>query len=138
MFELNAGDVRYLVVGGYAFFFHASPRYTKDLDIWVEASAENAPRVMQALQQFGAPLHGLSLDDLSRPGITFQMGLPPNRIDVLTDVTAVTFDEAWARRVEANYGDQRMWVLSKQDLIANKRTVGRPRDLEDVAELEKI
>mgnify|MGYP001410726425 CR=1 FL=1 len=136
--ELNAGDVRYLVVGGYAFFFHASPRYTKHLDVWVDPTPQNAERVFEALRRFGAPLHELTVDDLARPGITFQMGLPPNRIDVLTEVSGLTFDQAWARRVETRYGDQRMWVLAKADLITNKRAVGRPRDLDDVAELEKL
>lgn len=78
----------------------------------------------------------LTLDDLSKPGMTFQMGLPPNRIDVLTEIASVSFSEAWGRRVKAQYADQLMWVLSKPDLIANKRAVGRPRDLEDVKELE--
>ncbi len=136
--ELNAGEVRYLVVGAYAFFFHATPRYTKDLDVWVEPTPENSPKVLDALRRFGAPLQDLTLDDLSRPGITFQMGLPPNRIDVLTDVSGLVFAEAWGRRDEAKYADQRMWVLSKQDLITNKRLVARPRDLEDVRELELI
>ena len=136
--EFNAADVRYLVVGGYAFFFHAVPRYTKDLDLWVEPTEENAQRVITALGRFGAPLNDLSVADLSRPGITFQMGLPPNRIDILTEVTALSFAEAWDRRAATRYGDQQMWVLAKGDLIANKRAVGRPRDLEDVSELEKL
>jgi len=135
--EFNAADVRYLVVGGYAFFFHATPRFTKDLDIWIEPTAENAARVMAALQRFGAPLDTLTAEDLAAPGITFQMGLPPNRIDLLTDVTGVTFADAWARKIEGRYGDQRMWVLSRADLIANKKAVARPKDLEDVAELER-
>jgi hypothetical protein len=136
LFEFNAADVRYLVVGGYAFFFHAAPRFTKDLDVWVEPTPENASRVLEALRRFGAPSGDLTRDDLEKPGMTFQMGLPPNRIDVLTEIANVTFADAWSRRAKAQYGDQVMWVLSKADLIANKRAVGRPRDLEDVKELE--
>lgn len=136
LFEFNAADVRYLVVGGYAFFFHAAPRFTKDLDVWVEPTPENASRVLEALRRFGAPLGDLTREDLEKPGMTFQMGLPPNRIDVLTEIANVTFADAWSRRAKAQYGDQVMWVLSKADLIANKRAVGRPRDLEDVKELE--
>lgn len=135
--EFNAADVRYLVVGGYAVFFHGQPRYTKDLDVWVEPSAANATRVMQALRRFGAPLHDLSEADLSAPGITFQMGNAPNRIDVLTDVASLVFADAWNNRVEGRYGQQRMWLLSRADLIANKKAVGRPQDLEDVRLLEK-
>lgn len=136
--ELNAGDARYLIVGGYAVFFHGQPRYTKDLDVWVEPSAENAVRVVEALRRFGAPLHDLSVADLSSPGITFQMGNAPNRIDILTDVASLSFPEAWSRRVEGRYGVQRMWLLSRADLIANKRAVGRPQDLEDVRLLEAM
>lgn len=136
LFEFNAAEVRYLVVGGYAFFFHATPRYTKDLDVWVETTPANAVRVMSALRSFGAPLEGLSEADFARPGITFQMGLPPNRIDVITELAGVEFSAAWDRRAESKYGDQVMWILSKADLIANKKLVGRPRDLEDVRELE--
>ena len=135
--EFNAADVRYLVVGGYAVFFHGQPRYTKDLDVWVEPSAENAARVMKALRQFGAPLHDLSESDLSAPGITFQMGNAPNRIDVLTDVASLAFEQAWSNRVEGRYGQQRMWLLSRADLITNKKAVGRPQDLEDVRLLER-
>lgn len=136
--ELNAGDARYLIVGGYAVFFHGQPRYTKDLDVWVEPSAENAVRVIEALRRFGAPLHDLSVADLSSPGITFQMGNAPNRIDILTDVASLSFPQAWSRRVEGCYGVQRMWLLSRADLIANKRAVGRPQDLEDVRLLEAM
>lgn len=135
--EFNAADVRYLVVGGYAVFFHGQPRYTKDLDVWVEPSVANATRVMQALRRFGAPLHDLSEADLSAPGITFQMGNAPNRIDVLTDVASLVFEQAWANRVEGRYGQHRMWLLSRADLITNKKAVGRPQDLEDVRLLEK-
>lgn len=124
--ELNAAEVRYLVVGGYAVFFHAQPRYTKDLDIWVEPTPENATRVLEALRRFGAPLHDLTAADLSAPGITFQMGNAPNRIDLLTEVASLTFPAAWDHRVEGRYGAQRMWLLSREDLIANKRAA---RDL---------
>jgi hypothetical protein len=136
--EFNAADVRYLVVGGYAVFFHGQPRYTKDLDVWVEPSAANAPRVMLALRRFGAPLHDLSEANLSAPGVTFQMGNAPNRIDVLTDVASLVFADAWSNRVEGRYGEQRMWLLSRADLIKNKKAVGRPQDLEDVRLLEKL
>jgi hypothetical protein len=132
---LNAAEVRYLLVGGYAVAYHGRPRYTKDLDVWVEASADNAPRVLAALREFGAPLSGLSAEELARPGLIFQMGLPPNRIDLLTSIDGVDFAEAWAGRDETIYGDQRVPVIGKQHLIRNKRASGRPQDLLDVESL---
>jgi len=134
--EFNARDVRYLVVGGYALSFHARPRTTKNIDVWIDATPVNAPRVWQALTAFGAPLAELTTDDLSRPGIVFQMGLPPNRIDLLTRIDAVEFDEAWRDRVHGRYGDQRVPFISRQHLIRNKRALGRHQDLADVELLE--
>lgn len=136
---LSAHDARFLIVGGYAVTFHARPRFTKDLDIWVEPTASNAPRVIAALTTFGAPLqaHGLTASDLSSPGCIYQIGLPPNRIDVLTVVEGLQFDACWARRSRARFGDVDVGYLSREDLIVNKRTVGRPQDLEDVRILEQ-
>ena len=85
--ELSAADARYLIVGGYAVAVHGRPRATKDLDVWVEASQENAPRVLHALQSFGAPLHGLTVQDLEVANVGLQIGVPPLRIDVLTCVS---------------------------------------------------
>jgi len=134
---LNAAEVRYLLVGGYAVAFHARPRYTKDLDVWVERTPANAHRAWQALAAFGAPLQELRPDDLTRPEMVFQIGLPPNRIDILTELAGVSFEEAWERRVTTTYGDSAIQVLSRTDLIRNKRKVGRPQDLIDVEELER-
>src|SRR5439155_13804437 len=91
---LNDAGARYLLVGGYAVAFHSQPRFTKDLDIWVEASVENASRVFAALKAFGAPLENLILTDLVQSELIFQIGVPPNRIDVLTSIDGVTFAEA--------------------------------------------
>lgn len=129
--------MRYLLVGGYAVAFHARPRYTKDLDVWIEASPANAQRAWKALAAFGAPLQDLRLEDLTRPEMVFQIGLPPNRIDLLTELLGVDFAEAWERRVTTTYGDCTIAVLSRADLIRNKRKVGRPQDLIDVEELER-
>jgi hypothetical protein len=134
--EFNARSVRYLVVGGYAFSFHARPRTTKDIDIWVDATPENAPLVWQALVAFGAPLSDLKLSDLEQPGIAFQMGLPPNRVDLLTQIDAVQFDEAWRDRVLGRYGDQPVPYLSRDHLVRNKRALGRKQDVADVEMLE--
>lgn len=135
--EFNAAEVRYLVVGAYAVFVHAQPRYTKDIDVWVDASADNAPKVFEALTKFGAALSQVAASDFSRPGITFQMGVEPNRIDVLTQISAVSFDEAWPARFEASYGDQRIWLLGREQLLQNKRAVGRPQDVLDIEMIER-
>jgi hypothetical protein len=134
--EFNAAEVRYLVVGAYAVFLHAQPRYTKDLDVWVDATDDNAPRVFAALTKFGAELSQVSPADFARPGITFQMGIEPNRIDVLTEISSVAFADAWPSRLESTYGDQRLWVLGREHLLQNKRAVGRPQDLLDIEKIE--
>ncbi len=125
-------DVRFLIVGAYALGVHGRPRATGDLDVWVEPASDNAARVMQALKQFGAPLEQVTEDDFSRPGIVFQMGLPPLRIDVLTQLSGLTFDEAWPGRTRANFGPVTVDVIGRDDFIKNKRATGRPRDLGDI------
>ncbi|MEQ1892543.1 MAG: hypothetical protein ABL998_08390 [Planctomycetota bacterium] len=134
---MNAADVRYFLVGGYAVAFHARPRYTKYLNLWIEPTLANAERAWRALAAFGAPLQGLRLEDLTRPEMVFQIGLAPNRIDLLTELQGVDFGAAWERRATTTYGDCSIPVLSRADLIQNKRAVGRPQDLIDVAELER-
>lgn len=136
-FELNAASVRYLVVGAYAVTFHSRPRFTKLLDVWVDPSPQNAARVFRALAAFGAPLSGVRLEDFTTRGTVFQIGVAPNRVDVLTEIEAVEFGPAWERRSEGRYGDCPIQVLSRADLIANKKAVGRPQDLLDVDELSK-
>jgi hypothetical protein len=133
---LNGEGAEYLLVGGYALAVHAAPRFTKDLDVWVNATRENAPRVLAALRAFGAPLGGLGEDDLVSPGIVFQMGLPPNRIDLLTSIDGVAFKDAWPSRLVTEYGGEPLPVIGKAQLIANKRASARPQDLVDVQTLE--
>lgn len=135
----GAHEVRFLVVGGYAVTFHSRPRFTKDLDVWVEPTSANAPRVVKALAEFGAPLaaHGVTVHDFERSGVVYQMGMPPNRIDVITAVDGLAFGPCWDRRVKATFGDVPVAYLAKADLILNKRTVGRPQDLEDARTLER-
>ncbi|MFZ5470538.1 MAG: hypothetical protein ACOZIN_13965 [Myxococcota bacterium] len=136
---LNEAEARYLIVGAYAVAWYAEPRFTKDLDIWVEPSPDNAQRVLQALQGFGAPLQDLTADDLSTPGMVFQMGVPPNRIDLLTEPSGgISFEDAWAHRVEGHHGEVRMWVIGLDELLRNKRSVARPQDLRDVRALERV
>ena len=133
---LCAHDVRFLVVGAYALAVHGRPRATGDLDVWVDASPGNAPKIMRALVEFGAPLHDVSAADFSRPGIVFQMGLPPGRIDVLTALSGLTFDEAWPDRVSAMFGDVAVSVIGRDAFIRNKRATGRAKDLGDIEALD--
>ena len=132
---LSAAGAEFLVVGAHALAAHGVPRATGDLDLWVRASAENAERVWEALEQFGAPLHDLTIEDLARPDVVFQIGVVPQRIDLLTSITGVTFDDAWANRVLVEIGELEVPVLGRSELVRNKRAVGRTRDLADIAEL---
>jgi len=137
--ELNAAEARFLVVGAYAVGVHGHPRATKDLDVWIEATPDNAARVLAALQRFGAPLGDLREEDFSVPGTGFKMGIPPRRIDILTQVSGVAFPEAWPRRVEAEFSESvRCGVIGFHDLLANKRAAGRPQDIADVSALERL
>ena len=133
----NAHGVEYLVVGAHALAAHGHVRATKDLDVWVRPSADNAPRVLNALRGFGAPLHDLVEEDLARPGVVFQIGVPPMRIDVITAIDGVEFADAWPARLDASLGDLPVPVLSRKHLIANKKAAGRLQDLADVERLEQ-
>jgi hypothetical protein len=133
---LSAAGVEFLVVGAHAVAAHGHPRATGDLDIWVRPTPENAGRVWSALERFGAPLFDLRLEDLGRPGVVFQIGVPPCRIDILTEITGVTFDEAWPGRLTTSVEGQTLAFIGRHELLTNKRAVGRPKDLGDVAFLE--
>jgi hypothetical protein len=133
---LSDAEADYLVVGAHALAAHGIPRATGDLDIWIRPTRENARRVWTALERFGAPLDKLTADDLSSPDVVFQIGVPPNRIDLLTSITAVTFDEAWRNRIHVRLADQNVPTIGKEDFLRNKRAVGRLRDLADVADIE--
>ena len=132
----NAHDVEFLVVGAHALAAHGLVRATKDLDVWVRPSPINAERVMRALEEFGAPVRDLTVADLAAPGIIFQIGIAPIRVDVTTDIDGVEFSGAWPERVVAHFADQEAAVLSRRHLIVNKLSAGRPQDLVDVAWLE--
>lgn len=133
---LNGAGARYLLVGGYALAVHAVPRFTKDLDVWIDATPENAPLVIRALHAFGAATESLTEADLARPGVVFQIGLAPNRIDIITDIDGVRFADAWSEQVLTMYGDQSISVIGRAHLIANKRAAGRRQDLLDAELLE--
>jgi hypothetical protein len=133
----NAHRVDYLVVGAHALAAHGHVRATGDLDVWVRPETTNAKRVIEALRAFGAPLLDLDEEDLTRPGTVFQIGIAPIRIDVLTSIDGVGFDEGWSDRLTANFVDLPVPVLSAKHLIRNKRAVGRTQDLADVEWLER-
>jgi len=130
-------DVRFLIVGAYAMALHGRPRATGDLDIWIEATTENARRTLRALGEFGAPLAEISEADLATPGVVYQIGVPPGRIDLLTDLTGITFAEAWLDRMHRPFGDIEVDFIGRASFLRNKRATGRPKDLLDIEGLDE-
>jgi hypothetical protein len=133
---LSASKVRFLIVGAHAVAFHGHPRFTNDLDIWIEQSPENAERVWRALKEFGAPLADVRPEDFANPDIVYQMGVAPNRFDVLVSIDAVHFAKAWRNRVRGTLGGIPVHYLGRQDLLRNKKAAGRSQDLIDVEKLD--
>jgi hypothetical protein len=134
--SLNANHVRYLVVGGYAVALHGHPRYTKDLDIWVECNNQNAQALMQALSQFGMGSLGLSEQDFLVPDQVVQLGYPPNRIDILVSISGVEFSECFPKRVEVFLDGVMVNFIDLEHLKLNKKASGRMQDLADLENLE--
>jgi len=134
---IDAG-VRFVVVGAHALAAHGFPRATGDLDLLVEPSQDNAHRVVSALRAFGAPIenHGVGEQDFVKTQNVYQMGVPPRRIDILTSITAVEFADAWIGRVEGKLGELNLPFLGKVELLRNKRSTGRPKDIVDADLLE--
>jgi Nucleotidyltransferase of unknown function (DUF6036) len=127
--------VRYLIVGGHAVMKYTEPRFTKDLDIWIEASPKNARAVFKALREFGAPLADLGAEDFAKEGFFYQMGRPPSRIDILMSIAGVKFADAWPNRVKTEFEGAPAYIISREDLTENKRTLARPQDLADLENL---
>lgn len=134
---LNAAGAEYLLVGAYAMAAHGHPRATADIDFWVRASPDNAGRVMQALRNFQAPLMGLKEADLATDDLVFQIGVPPNRIDIITGIDGVSFDEAWPTKVVVTFNSEPCYVISREHLLQNKRACVRDKDGWDVKLLER-
>jgi glycine cleavage system aminomethyltransferase T len=134
---LLAAEARFLVVGAHAMAVHSVPRATGDLGVWIAADAANAARVWSALLRFGAPVAamGVSQDDLTRPDQVLQIGLPPRRIDILTSISGVGFDEAWTGRVTHEVGGLPVPFLGRAELVRNKRATGRTKDRADLEAL---
>ncbi len=133
---LNQEKVKYLIVGGYAVSYYAEPRYTKDLDIWVEPTSINSKKLIQALSKFGAPIEQFALDEFAHPGVIFIFGIAPNRIYILTKVQGTTFAHAWSNKHQVKFEDLKINFISKNDLKKSKKAAGRPQDLIDLENLK--
>lgn len=133
---LNAHNVRYLVVGGYAVALHGHPRYTKDLDVWIELSPENAENIINALEEFGFGSLGLKPEDFLERDQIIQLGYPPNRIDILTTLKDIQFNDCYKEKVEIQIQGIKINFIDLENLKLNKRATGRPQDLADAENLE--
>ncbi len=133
---LSSHHVDYVIVGGHAVAYHGYPRFTGDIDVLVRPSTSNAHRVLAALQQFGFGNVGIEIEDLTTPGKVIQLGQPPNRIDIVTRITGVDFDDAWSTKVTAVLDGIPVFILGREVLLKNKRATGRAKDLADVEALE--
>lgn len=138
LLAFNAHNVEYLIVGAHALAAYGHVRATKDLDVWIRPSPENARKVLNALSEFGAPAGGLTVEDLSQKHTIFQIGLPPLRIDIITAIDGLEFADAWPDRLESAFGGVPALIISRRHLITNKKTTARLQDLADVQQLEAL
>lgn len=136
----NARGIKFLLVGGHAYSAYAATRATKDINLWLSTTPENAAAVYAALAEYGAPLrdHGVKPSDFAEEGCFYQLGLPPARIDLLTEMAGINFDEAYARCLKTTLAGLPVGVISLDDLIHAKTVAGRPRDLLDVQDLLQV
>ncbi len=128
-------EVEHLVIGAHALAAHGHVRATLDIDLWVNPTSENAGRTWRALQQFRAPLSKMQVGDFAEPQVLYQIGVPPSRIDIMTSITGLEFDDAWPNRIMASFGDVVAPVLGLEDMRKAKRAAGRLKDLADLEEL---
>ena len=133
--SLSDNEVRYLVVGGYAVALHGYPRYTKDIDIWIEPTHDNASKLIKALDEFGFDSLGLKVEDFLEPDMIIQLGYPPNRIDLITTLPGVEFEACYPTRVEAEIEGQRVNFIGLESLKKNKLASNRTQDLADLENL---
>lgn len=134
---LNEERVEYLVVGAYALAAHGLPRATGDLDLWIRPSRENVSRLFSALEEFGTPVDSFSEEDFAKPDVLFRIGREPRRIDFLTSVTALEFEDAWVRRLTTEVDGIEVNLVGLEDFLHNKRATGREKDRVDADELER-
>jgi hypothetical protein len=133
--SLNENEVRYLVVGGYAVAFHGQPRYTKDIDVWIDLDEHNAQKAINALADFGFGSLNLKPSDLLEPDTVIQLGYPPRRINLLIALEGATFEECYAARLEEEIDGIRVCFIDRDNLARLKRAAGRPQDLADLDNL---
>jgi hypothetical protein len=133
----NKHKVEYAIVGAYALAFHGYPRYTGDLDILVKPDQNNAKKILKALKDFGFESLKLNLKDLTSPGKVIQLGVPPIRIDILTSITGLTWKQISANRVTGKYGNTNAHFIGKEELIINKKSIGRHKDLADLESISE-
>lgn len=136
--SLSLMNCRFIIVGGHAMAAHGYVRATGDIDIFVDATSDNAKKIFLALKKFGAPLQGISQEDFEKPGMTYQIGLPPLRIDFLTEIDGLSFDEAFVSAVATELNGHTIHLISLENLIKNKKATSREKDLADVKELEAL
>ncbi len=135
---LNANKVKYLVVGGYAVGYHGNPRYTKDIDLWFLMNHENSKNIIESIKQFGFESLGLSVEDFLNSENIIQLGYPPNRIDLLTDLSGVDFETSYKNKEIVDFEDVKINFISLDDLIKNKIATGRLQDLADAEKLARL
>ncbi|NJM12516.1 MAG: hypothetical protein HC889_12160 [Synechococcaceae cyanobacterium SM1_2_3] len=135
---LNRHEAEYLIVGGYAVGIHGYPRYTGDLDVWINPTMENAQKMIKVLNDFGFSSFGLAEADFIKPGNVIQMGYPPFRIDVLTKIDGVEFDDCYPYRISIRHDQILLNVIGINELKKNKKVAGRPKDLDDLINLDGI
>ena len=133
---LNRHEVKYCIIGAFAMAFHAEPRYTKDIDILVQASTENAEKLLLALDEFGFGSLNLNAEDFSTRGNIIQLGYEPVRIDIITSIQDLDFNEIWQNRVQGSYGRQTVNFINRENLIKSKKISNRPQDKADLAKLQ--
>ena len=133
---LNKHDVKYCIIGAFAMAFHAEPRYTKDIDILVQTSNENAVKLLLALDEFGFGSLNLNAEDFSTGGNIIQLGYEPVRIDIITSIQDLDFNEIWQNRVQGSYGQQTVNFIDRENLIKSKKISNRPQDKADLAKLQ--
>ena len=131
----NVHKVEYIIVGAYAMAFHGAPRYTGDMDVFVKPDPANARRILAALDEFGFGSAGLTAADFGNPDKVIQLGVPPVRIDIITSITGVSWEDAFSGRSKGLYGDVPVYFIGREQLVSNKRALGRKKDLADLESL---
>jgi len=134
---LNVEKVEYLVVGAYAVMHHTQPRFTKDLDIWLRPTPENADKIVRVFQLFGMPFVDVTKDDFANEGLQYAVGHPPTMFDFLTSLPALDFQTSWENKAVGNEAGFKVYFLSQEDLIKAKTLAARPQDLADIEELKR-